>query len=112
MVEVSIVLYCSTEDQLIFSSHLILQTGVVYWSTLQVVLQLHSFNNKFIFSINIPVLLYILYPVIVFPLQAVNFSLVPPVARTVFVGGVALTWTVFLCHFRQLKSDTEPSSSS
>ncbi|XP_063054251.1 mpv17-like protein [Engraulis encrasicolus] len=45
-------------------------------------------------------------------LQAVNFSLVPPVARTVFVGGVALTWTVFLCHFRQLKSDPEPSSTS
>ncbi|KAL2084738.1 hypothetical protein ACEWY4_020256 [Coilia grayii] len=45
-------------------------------------------------------------------LQAVNFSLVPPVARTVFVGGVALTWTVFLCHFRQLKSDSEPSSPS
>ncbi|XP_076135759.1 mpv17-like protein [Alosa pseudoharengus] len=45
-------------------------------------------------------------------MQAVNFSLVPPVARTVFVGGVALTWTVFLCHFRQRKSDSEPSSSS
>ncbi|XP_062393831.1 mpv17-like protein [Sardina pilchardus] len=44
-------------------------------------------------------------------MQAVNFSLVPPVARTVFVGGVALTWTIFLCHFRQLKSDSEPSSS-
>nr|XP_023685920.1 mpv17-like protein isoform X2 [Paramormyrops kingsleyae]XP_023685921.1 mpv17-like protein isoform X2 [Paramormyrops kingsleyae] len=43
------------------------KTGVVYWSTMQVV----------------------------------NFSLVPPVARTVFVGGVALIWTVFLCHFRQ-----------
>ncbi|XP_051574973.1 mpv17-like protein [Myxocyprinus asiaticus] len=34
-------------------------------------------------------------------MQAVNFSLVPPVARTVYVGGVALAWTVFLCHFRQ-----------
>ncbi|KAF7655272.1 hypothetical protein LDENG_00058700 [Lucifuga dentata] len=33
--------------------------------------------------------------------QAVNFTLVPPVARTVFVGGIALVWTVFLCHFRQ-----------
>jgi len=37
--------------------------------------------------------------------QAVNFSLIPPVARTVFVGGVALGWTVFLCHFKQQKSD-------
>uniref|UniRef100_A0A673FNY3 Si:ch211-120k19.1 n=1 Tax=Sinocyclocheilus rhinocerous TaxID=307959 RepID=A0A673FNY3_9TELE len=36
--------------------------------------------------------------------QAVNFSLIPPVARTVFVGGVALGWTVFLCHFKQQKS--------
>ncbi|KAM3873208.1 mpv17-like protein [Diretmus argenteus] len=34
-------------------------------------------------------------------MQAVNFALVPPVARTVFVGGIALVWTVFLCHFRQ-----------
>ncbi|XP_062322346.1 mpv17-like protein [Osmerus eperlanus] len=34
-------------------------------------------------------------------MQAVNFSLVPPVARTVFVGGITLVWTVFLCHFRQ-----------
>ncbi|XP_043117686.1 mpv17-like protein [Puntigrus tetrazona] len=38
-------------------------------------------------------------------MQAVNFSLIPPVARTVFVGGVALVWTVFLCHFKQQKSD-------
>uniref|UniRef100_A0A673FPE4 Si:ch211-120k19.1 n=1 Tax=Sinocyclocheilus rhinocerous TaxID=307959 RepID=A0A673FPE4_9TELE len=38
-------------------------------------------------------------------MQAVNFSLIPPVARTVFVGGVALGWTVFLCHFKQQKSD-------
>uniref|UniRef100_A0A672TA59 Si:ch211-120k19.1 n=1 Tax=Sinocyclocheilus grahami TaxID=75366 RepID=A0A672TA59_SINGR len=37
-------------------------------------------------------------------MQAVNFSLIPPVARTVFVG-VALGWTVFLCHFKQQKSD-------
>ncbi|KAM4600934.1 mpv17-like protein [Polymixia lowei] len=34
-------------------------------------------------------------------MQAVNFALVPPVARTVFVGGITLVWTVFLCHFRQ-----------
>ncbi|XP_073703829.1 mpv17-like protein [Garra rufa] len=38
-------------------------------------------------------------------MQAVNFSLIPPVARTVFVGGVALGWTVFLCHFKQQKSE-------
>ncbi|XP_051721500.1 mpv17-like protein isoform X2 [Ctenopharyngodon idella] len=38
-------------------------------------------------------------------MQAVNFSLIPPVARTVFVGGVALGWTVFLCHFKQQKND-------
>lgn len=37
--------------------------------------------------------------------QAVNFSLIPPVARTVFVGGVALGWTSFLCHFKQQKGD-------
>ncbi|XP_030014267.1 mpv17-like protein [Sphaeramia orbicularis] len=34
-------------------------------------------------------------------MQAVNFALVPPVARTVFLGGIALTFTIFLCHFRQ-----------
>nr|XP_020473330.1 mpv17-like protein [Monopterus albus] len=34
-------------------------------------------------------------------MQAVNFALVPPVARTAFVGGIALTFTIFLCHFRQ-----------
>ncbi|XP_051999447.1 mpv17-like protein [Xyrauchen texanus] len=39
-------------------------------------------------------------------MQAVNFSLVPPVARTVYVGGVALAWTVFLCHFRQQRSNS------
>nr|XP_055067564.1 mpv17-like protein [Misgurnus anguillicaudatus]XP_055067565.1 mpv17-like protein [Misgurnus anguillicaudatus] len=39
-------------------------------------------------------------------MQAVNFSLVPPVARTVYVGGVALVWTVFLCHIRQQKTDS------
>lgn len=38
-------------------------------------------------------------------MQAVNFSLIPPVARTLFVGGVALVWTVFLCHFKQQKND-------
>ncbi|KAM9806594.1 mpv17-like protein [Syngnathus typhle] len=36
-------------------------------------------------------------------MQAVNFSLVPPVARTVFLGGVALVFTIFLCHLRQQK---------
>uniref|UniRef100_A0A8C7J099 Si:ch211-120k19.1 n=1 Tax=Oncorhynchus kisutch TaxID=8019 RepID=A0A8C7J099_ONCKI len=39
--------------------------------------------------------------------KALNFSLVPPVARTVFVGGITLVWTVFLCHFRQQKDDTQ-----
>ncbi|XP_030606452.1 mpv17-like protein [Archocentrus centrarchus] len=34
-------------------------------------------------------------------MQAVNFAFVPPVARTVFLGGVALVFTVFLCHFRE-----------
>ncbi|KAM9783138.1 mpv17-like protein [Neosynchiropus ocellatus] len=34
-------------------------------------------------------------------MQAVNFSLVPPVARTVFLGGVALIFTIYLCHVRQ-----------
>ncbi|KAK2844657.1 hypothetical protein Q5P01_011316 [Channa striata] len=33
-------------------------------------------------------------------MQTVNFALVPPVARTVFLGGIALTFTVFLCHLR------------
>ncbi|XP_065126199.2 mpv17-like protein [Paramisgurnus dabryanus] len=39
-------------------------------------------------------------------MQAVNFSLVPPVARTVYVGGVTLFWTVFLCHIKQQKTDS------
>ncbi|TDH11747.1 hypothetical protein EPR50_G00063900 [Perca flavescens] len=34
-------------------------------------------------------------------MQAVNFALVPPVARTVFLGGIALTFTIYLCHLRQ-----------
>ncbi|XP_016893274.1 mpv17-like protein [Cynoglossus semilaevis] len=34
-------------------------------------------------------------------MQAVNFALVPPVARTAFLGGIALTFTIFLCHLRQ-----------
>uniref|UniRef100_A0A3P9NLW4 Si:ch211-120k19.1 n=1 Tax=Poecilia reticulata TaxID=8081 RepID=A0A3P9NLW4_POERE len=33
--------------------------------------------------------------------HAVNFAFVPPVARTAFVGGIALTFTIFLCHLRQ-----------
>uniref|UniRef100_G3PCK8 Si:ch211-120k19.1 n=1 Tax=Gasterosteus aculeatus aculeatus TaxID=481459 RepID=G3PCK8_GASAC len=33
--------------------------------------------------------------------KAVNFALVPPVARTVFLGGIALTFTIFLCHLRE-----------
>ncbi|CAG6015301.1 unnamed protein product [Menidia menidia] len=37
-------------------------------------------------------------------MQAVNFAFVPPVARTVFLGGIALTFTVFLCHLRQQRS--------
>lgn len=32
--------------------------------------------------------------------QAVNFALVPPLARTVFLGGIALTFTIFLCHLK------------
>ncbi|KAM8825798.1 mpv17-like protein [Synchiropus picturatus] len=40
-------------------------------------------------------------------MQAVNFSLVPPVARTVFLGGVALIFTVYLCHVRQ-QHDNKP----
>ncbi|XP_027004756.1 mpv17-like protein isoform X1 [Tachysurus fulvidraco] len=39
-------------------------------------------------------------------MQAVNFTLVPPIARTVFVGGISLGWTVFLCHFRQQKNES------
>ncbi|XP_054478393.1 mpv17-like protein [Anoplopoma fimbria] len=34
-------------------------------------------------------------------MQAVNFALVPPVARTVFLGGIALAFTIYLCHLRQ-----------
>ncbi|KAJ0066021.1 hypothetical protein NL108_001245 [Boleophthalmus pectinirostris] len=34
-------------------------------------------------------------------MQAINFSLVPPVARTVFIGGIALTFTIFLCHMKR-----------
>lgn len=34
-------------------------------------------------------------------MQGVNFALVPPVARTVFLGGIALVFTIFLCHLRQ-----------
>ncbi|KAM4581231.1 mpv17-like protein [Odontesthes bonariensis] len=40
-------------------------------------------------------------------MQAVNFAFVPPVARTVFLGGIALTFTVFLCHLRQQR-DSKP----
>ncbi|XP_066538384.1 mpv17-like protein [Hoplias malabaricus] len=39
-------------------------------------------------------------------MQAVNFSLVPPVARTVFAGGISLGWTVFLCHLKQQRTDS------
>ncbi|CAL9705663.1 unnamed protein product [Knipowitschia caucasica] len=38
-------------------------------------------------------------------MQAINFSLVPPVARTVFLGGIALTFTVFLCHMKRQESN-------
>ncbi|TNN81020.1 Mpv17-like protein [Liparis tanakae] len=41
------------------------------------------------------------------PSLAVNFSLVPPVARTVFLGGISLAFTIFLCNLRQ-QSDTKP----
>ncbi|XP_037532828.1 mpv17-like protein [Nematolebias whitei] len=34
-------------------------------------------------------------------MQAVNFTFVPPVARTAFLGVIALTFTVFLCHLKQ-----------
>ncbi|XP_061072701.1 mpv17-like protein [Conger conger] len=40
-------------------------------------------------------------------MQAVNFTLVPPAARTVFVGGIALVWTIFLCHLRQQRGITQ-----
>uniref|UniRef100_A0A8C4E5T3 Si:ch211-120k19.1 n=1 Tax=Dicentrarchus labrax TaxID=13489 RepID=A0A8C4E5T3_DICLA len=33
--------------------------------------------------------------------KAVNFALVPPVARTVFLGGIALAFTIYLCNLRQ-----------
>ncbi|XP_068616670.1 mpv17-like protein [Brachionichthys hirsutus] len=33
-------------------------------------------------------------------MQAVNFALVPPVARTAFVGGIALAFTIYLCHLK------------
>lgn len=33
--------------------------------------------------------------------QAVNFALIPPVARTTFLGGIALTFTIYLYHLRQ-----------
>ncbi|XP_056458337.1 mpv17-like protein [Gadus chalcogrammus] len=39
-------------------------------------------------------------------MQALNFALVPPVARTVFVGGISLVWTVYLCHLRQQQTST------
>ncbi|KAJ8354875.1 hypothetical protein SKAU_G00224420 [Synaphobranchus kaupii] len=45
-------------------------------------------------------------------MQAVNFSLVPPVARTVFVGGIALVWTIFLCHLRQQRGVTHRNAST
>ncbi|XP_068180909.1 mpv17-like protein [Antennarius striatus] len=34
-------------------------------------------------------------------MQAVNFALVPPVARTAFMGGIALAFTIYLCHLKQ-----------
>ncbi|XP_028985517.1 mpv17-like protein [Betta splendens] len=37
-------------------------------------------------------------------MQAVNFAFIPPVARTVFLGGIALTFTIFLCHLRHHRS--------
>ncbi|KAK1150651.1 mpv17-like protein [Acipenser oxyrinchus oxyrinchus] len=37
--------------------------------------------------------------------QAVNFSLVPPVVRTAFIGGCAFVWTAFLCCLRQHDTD-------
>lgn len=36
-----------------------------------------------------------------YPRQAVNFAFIPPVARTTFLGGIALTFTIYLCHLRQ-----------
>ncbi|XP_041844443.1 mpv17-like protein [Melanotaenia boesemani] len=38
-------------------------------------------------------------------MQAVNFTFVPPVARTAFLGCIALTFTIFLCHLRQQRSN-------
>ncbi|XP_060112313.1 mpv17-like protein isoform X2 [Heteronotia binoei] len=34
-------------------------------------------------------------------LQAVNFTLVPPVLRTTYVGACSFLWTAFLCYLRQ-----------
>ncbi|XP_056143073.1 mpv17-like protein [Lampris incognitus] len=45
-------------------------------------------------------------------MQAVNFALVPPVARTVFAGGITLLWTVFLCHCRQQPDQSHSRDSS
>uniref|UniRef100_A0A8C9Z0L1 Si:ch211-120k19.1 n=1 Tax=Sander lucioperca TaxID=283035 RepID=A0A8C9Z0L1_SANLU len=36
-----------------------------------------------------------------YKVHSLNFALVPPVARTVFLGGIALTFTIYLCHLRQ-----------
>ncbi|XP_048373852.1 mpv17-like protein [Sphaerodactylus townsendi] len=33
--------------------------------------------------------------------QAVNFTLVPPVLRTTYVGACSFLWTAFLCYLRQ-----------
>ncbi|XP_061771245.1 mpv17-like protein isoform X2 [Nerophis ophidion] len=33
--------------------------------------------------------------------KAINFSVVPGVARTVFLGGGSLLFTIYLCHLRQ-----------
>uniref|UniRef100_A0A3Q3MV75 Si:ch211-120k19.1 n=1 Tax=Mastacembelus armatus TaxID=205130 RepID=A0A3Q3MV75_9TELE len=41
------------------------------------------------------------YKVHVILMARLNFALVPPVARTVFLGGIALAFTIFLCHLRQ-----------
>ncbi|XP_028281102.1 mpv17-like protein [Parambassis ranga] len=39
-------------------------------------------------------------------MQAVNFTFVPPVARTAFLGGIALAFTIYLCHMKQQHKHT------
>uniref|UniRef100_S4R8V0 Si:ch211-120k19.1 n=1 Tax=Petromyzon marinus TaxID=7757 RepID=S4R8V0_PETMA len=40
-------------------------------------------------------------------MQTINFTLVPPYARSVFVGVCAFLWTCYLCYVRQHSSGTD-----